>query len=369
MIVKVLLYLLIYFLFFIDYVIFGTGSRYSRNTKWTFPIPYLVLDQKYKDQVKNVIAYIQNETCLTFYDNQKNEYTGRNPLFFKVDDYDNKTQYSYSFIDIQKECYEYFDCLLKYIVQALGLISPHQRQDRDDFVSVYLNNVGDYYKNYFKKLSKNNDYIYGELYDFGSVAHYPSDWGNWQKLTTISSKDSMKIYNKVMGYKGYLTFNDRKILDDYFCGEKCESSTTVCKNGGYKNSTNCDQCICPKGLKGDCTELSEEPKWNNKRVYLNNETLPIQLHNRSVNYKYYVETSLDKKLSVTLINIFVPSTMPCREDNSIELYFKKGKNAGPLIICDNYANGVSFTTDSNIMWIRYNGEKNNLSFDIYINVI
>uniref|UniRef100_A0A0N4Z8U1 Metalloendopeptidase n=1 Tax=Parastrongyloides trichosuri TaxID=131310 RepID=A0A0N4Z8U1_PARTI len=342
---------------------------YPRNIRWKLPIPYVIGCSEFRTQINEAIKYIQNETCITFIEKNENEYMGARFLVFIKSNHSTK-QYFHELVSLSERCYQRGGCIVKHIVQALGMISPHQRPDRDSFVDIYAGNITATQRHYFDKVKERNYYIYGKYYDYGSITHYPSTWKSKNKKLTISSRDGMHLYNKVMGYKNYLTFNDKKTLDLYFCRDEIQNHIKRCKIGGYINPKNSTECICPKGFSGStyCANMSEEEGWQKRKIFLNKTQTYITLKERSFDYMYYIEGPENRVLRVSVTNIVVPLNITCRENHSIELYFRKDKTAGPLILCSNYTYGFAFTTSTNKMWIRYHGKKHKLSFDMYIDL-
>lgn len=68
--------------------------------------------------------------------------------------------------------------------------------------------------------------------------------------------DDIRIINKAYGCLGEhcaLSQSSKNIVVD-----RCLSSSTRCRNGGYPNPRMCQKCICPEGLGGDDCRGVEE---------------------------------------------------------------------------------------------------------------
>uniref|UniRef100_A0A0N5A162 Metalloendopeptidase n=1 Tax=Parastrongyloides trichosuri TaxID=131310 RepID=A0A0N5A162_PARTI len=157
----------------------------------------------------------------------------------------------------------YFD-ILQWILEALGLIHPHQRPDRDDYVIVNYDNI-DGHSNFFTKRS-----IYdpkGTGYDFGSIMHVPlNKYAKNDSQVTLAplsmeaiyrnfSYHNFSLYNKLINETKTFSFNDKKYLSLKFCPS---NSTHECKYGGYRTSLQPYTCVCPEGFKGnDCSVFNK----------------------------------------------------------------------------------------------------------------
>uniref|UniRef100_A0A1I7XWX3 Metalloendopeptidase n=1 Tax=Steinernema glaseri TaxID=37863 RepID=A0A1I7XWX3_9BILA len=139
------------------------------------------------------------------------------------------------------------------ILHALGIDHTHKRYDRDDYLNYYANRTQPEWKEQFEKLTTNNSKTYGVPYDFNSVMHYQSQNG------ILEAKD--ELYHDAMGtnYIG-IAHSDFLLLNRlYKCQDRCENSTTVCQNGGFVNSRNCTECICPMAFGGAfCEKLPDD---------------------------------------------------------------------------------------------------------------
>ena len=43
------------------------------------------------------------------------------------------------------------------------------------------------------------------------------------------------------------------MINRAYCDNVCASSTLRCLHGGYPNPRDCAACLCPAGLRGDCS--------------------------------------------------------------------------------------------------------------------
>ena len=68
------------------------------------------------------------------------------------------------------------------IGHALGLIHEHQRYDRDDYISLNLDNIASHAISNFNRFKASIVDTRDLTYDFGSAMHYPATVGNSYSL-------------------------------------------------------------------------------------------------------------------------------------------------------------------------------------------
>lgn len=142
-------------------------------------------------------------------------------------------------------------CLTEGTVQhevgyALGLDHEHARTDRDNFITVDLNNVLDGWKTEFPKQPTTNYFAY----EYGSAMHYSASFVTNGNGLTMKAKAPNTRYQRTMGNEEGMSFMDFRTLNRAYCADKCANANTACKNGGYPNPNNCAVCLCPDGFAG-----------------------------------------------------------------------------------------------------------------------
>ena len=75
------------------------------------------------------------------------------------------------------------------ISHAIGFWHEQSRPDRDDYISIHLDNVRDKYKNNFKKRNSFEVDYQGTVYDYGSIMHYRRNSFSENGLDTITVKN------------------------------------------------------------------------------------------------------------------------------------------------------------------------------------
>ncbi|KJH50660.1 astacin [Dictyocaulus viviparus] len=135
------------------------------------------------------------------------------------------------------------------IGHALGLFHTQSRHDRDDFITVYLENLLPGWDTQFVKHTSETNYNYNFTYDYGSVMQYGA--------RSVSSNGKPYIIPRDIKYfttlgSPFISFYEKLMINlHYKCTDNCKESKTSCKNGGFPHPRDCSKCICPSGYGGD----------------------------------------------------------------------------------------------------------------------
>lgn len=141
------------------------------------------------------------------------------------------------------------------LLHALGMWHEQSRPDRDDYVTVHLENVEEKNAhNYWKKPNSQVKEL-GLPYDYKSIMHYgqyafSKDHGN---LKTIVTKDP--AFQDVIGKAESLSFLDiRTLALMYQCRPaSCDKTHDSCPDGGFVDE-NC-RCLCESEHEGSRVKL------------------------------------------------------------------------------------------------------------------
>ncbi|PIO55697.1 astacin [Teladorsagia circumcincta] len=132
---------------------------------------------------------------------------------------------------------------------ALGLFHTMSRYDRDDFITVVLENVVEGFVDQYIKETPQTTTNYGFTYDYGSIMHYGASSASHNNKPTMVANDTR--YQQSMGSQ-ILSFIDKSMINDHYnCKAKCPKATSAkCQNGGFPHPRKCSECICPSGYGG-----------------------------------------------------------------------------------------------------------------------
>ncbi|KAK2176354.1 hypothetical protein NP493_667g00011 [Ridgeia piscesae] len=227
-------------------------------SRWQLPIRYKVdgnLNAIEASVVEDAIAFWEEGTCLTFERLQLDStYDSNHILFTKI-----YTLGCYSYIGNVKmspqPIFLSYTCftpgvLAHEIGHALGLIHEHQRYDRDDYISLNLDNIASHAISNFNRFEASIVDTKDLTYDYGSAMHYTSTaFGKRSGAVTIVAKD--RLYERTMGQRVELSFYDHQIINLAYCSRECNDRLpAACQHGGYQDPKDCNKCRCPDGWGG-----------------------------------------------------------------------------------------------------------------------
>ncbi|KAG8186675.1 hypothetical protein JTE90_014751 [Oedothorax gibbosus] len=150
-----------------------------RDTRFRWPgypgrpeVPY-VIDPALNDQkplILQAMEHFHQKTCIKFI--PKTEYDWDYIHIFK-----GKGCYSYvgkrrggQSLSLGDGCY-FIGSILHELAHAVGLFHEHQRSDRDNYITIFKDNIDKGHENNFELISPNAELIYTS-YDYDSIMHY-----------------------------------------------------------------------------------------------------------------------------------------------------------------------------------------------------
>uniref|UniRef100_A0A0N4ZCW6 Metalloendopeptidase n=1 Tax=Parastrongyloides trichosuri TaxID=131310 RepID=A0A0N4ZCW6_PARTI len=237
---------------------FKKSIRINKEANWSLTINYFIGKRLDKNTIRSALRTIQRHTCLSFNESSKREENKDQLVYLRSTSacsaLTGKNRRNNP-VNLTRECSKNFGIVIHESCHALGLRHEHQRIDRDRYITILKENIPQgFYSNIMTLDDKGKYTFFNISYDYASVMHYPSILDNSNGKTVIKVKN-IDPYNKMLGHKVGLSFNDLKLLNYYYCMKDCSEGKRDCKNGGYVKQPNCYTCICPKGYKGfDCTE-------------------------------------------------------------------------------------------------------------------
>ncbi|CEF59687.2 Astacin-like metalloendopeptidase, partial [Strongyloides ratti] len=354
-------------------ILFGPFNKWNENR-----IKYFVKPPVNEDNVKKAIEHIENNTCIKFI-KMENEFKNTQGIIFKngtvcssIIGPANKNRHQ--FISLAPFCYSKVGYILHEIGHALGLPHEQTRTDRDDYVTIDLNNIIRRTQGNFKKVVLSLYKNFSTQYDFSALMHYaPRDFAINTRIPVIKSK-LQKAHDRAMGNRKKMTFNEIKQLNFCHC-KKCfcvtkngairrKINTARCMNGGYADYNDCKKCICPTGYTGTlCNEIEKgDTSCPDNKYKVKSKEEVIVLSGKK-NCYIFLKANPRKKIKLQLISIVKKRRNICNDETSSEIKYFLDKGSTGLLLCDSYWL-LNITSQSNSVLIAYRGqtEKEALSF-------
>ncbi|GMS99251.1 hypothetical protein PENTCL1PPCAC_21426, partial [Pristionchus entomophagus] len=244
------------------------AAAWTSRKKWDLavPIPF-VLDSRLNaaqvEIVRMVIRSIVNNTCINFLEKgpgKKLEYflmDGEDCFSDIGDEREHPQNVESQKIHLAPRCFT-IGTITHETMHALGFGHTQSRTDRDEYIEIVAENLQEQYKHNFYKLDKKDSATNYEIpYEYNSVMHYTkfSGFEINGKVPSIIPRD-IGYVRTVAGDRPI--FNDWKMINiHYKCSEVC-TTPLECYNGGYRNSRECSQCVCPQFYTGDQCDIERD---------------------------------------------------------------------------------------------------------------
>ncbi|VDL75617.1 unnamed protein product [Nippostrongylus brasiliensis] len=143
---------------------------------------------------------------------------------------------------------------------ALGFFHTQSRHDRDNYITVIIENIRAEKLNEFTLETKEINDNYDLPYDYGSLMHYGSTSSTKNKEQNLLTMLPMDLnYIETLG-SPFISFIDLLMMNKHYnCTEDCPAEKSAkCANNGFPHPRNCSMCICPGGYGGPlCNERPE----------------------------------------------------------------------------------------------------------------
>uniref|UniRef100_A0A0K0FTB1 Metalloendopeptidase n=1 Tax=Strongyloides venezuelensis TaxID=75913 RepID=A0A0K0FTB1_STRVS len=367
------------------------AENYERNKRdiiqddyyrWKFPIYFYAqydefdYNQNYfyyfVENLYEAIEIIQNNTCVTFkgswipiQNEQGLNVRIRNFCSSKVGlQHPNKSQDIY----LSMSCYGYKAYILHEIGHALGLIHEQSRSDRDKYVEINMDNVKKEDQNNFMKFNFTSNKNYSTSYDYGSLMHYHQDDFAIKKDAVVITSKLDSAYNKMMGQRIKMTFNDFKKINLYHCNKcywvdedgkinKTNYKYAQCKNGGYPHYNNCNKCICPVGYTGDLCQniVSGSKECGKTAFYAETYQRNLFFRGKMICYIFLLARDAKNKIIIKIHSSNTPTENICTEDISNQIKYKRDKGNTGLLLCGQHNEIENLKSESNSVLIIYRG--------------
>uniref|UniRef100_A0A0N4ZGQ1 Metalloendopeptidase n=1 Tax=Parastrongyloides trichosuri TaxID=131310 RepID=A0A0N4ZGQ1_PARTI len=338
---------------------------------WTFPINYEIQNDLNTTVIKNALEIIKNNTCLDFKEKSSNEsiksgiifHTGNSCSF---DHIGKKANNSPNYINITSDCKNNVPFIQSLIFYVLGAFPEQTRHDRDSFVSInYTNIKNNIDLTLFNISNHQTTSDYDTNYDYGSLLHYyKNDFhrnDSFNIINVLKNNSYANFYQLMIGQKNTITFNDLKLINRRYCNDKCNGIDNPCQNGGYLNPNNCTECICPHPFTNNCTDLiyGGEVECPQFTVFVGSDT-GVEMFGKKKCNRAFQSLYSTKKLQFILKDLNTTSQLPCaRNFSMLEVKYRKNLDVMGLCFCGNINEsvGVKVTSDTNQIYVFYNGDK------------
>lgn len=152
---------------------------------------------------------------------------------------------------------EYTGIVVHELMHAAGFFHEQSRYDREDYVTIYFNNIQDGMEFNFQRYSWKDAQNLSMPYDLNSVMHYgPYAFSKYQGRPTILPKDP----NKTIGQRrGFSALDVQKVNSLYKCGTSKPTTTTPAPTTKPPVTCNDYHRHCSYWAKrGECTR---NPAW------------------------------------------------------------------------------------------------------------
>uniref|UniRef100_A0A0K0FWS1 Metalloendopeptidase n=1 Tax=Strongyloides venezuelensis TaxID=75913 RepID=A0A0K0FWS1_STRVS len=194
---------------------------------------------------------------------------------------------------------------------------------------------------------------FGIPYDFGSVMHYKrfdfSKNGN-QTIVAIDGK-----YDKTMGQRNRLSFNDIKLINFKYCNSSCSTSIS-CLNGGYVNPNSCGVCKCPLNFYGTyCQNYVTSPSTTcGSQMLTANTTLQFLTISGALNCYFVIKTTPYGTIRINVISTNLVKNDPCYSGKGLEIKYLKDKTSTGINFCGVNSYQI-FNSESDSVLVHYVG--------------
>uniref|UniRef100_A0AAF5I3F3 Metalloendopeptidase n=2 Tax=Strongyloides stercoralis TaxID=6248 RepID=A0AAF5I3F3_STRER len=355
---------------------FKREIRKNMSNEWRFPINYSIESGVNEKNIKVAMEILKNNTCVTF---KKIDQVPENEsgIIFKEGPYceslvGKKDGNHSQEISLSKECQEDPLIILHELGHALGLVHEHARNDREKYISIdrsQLNQIGlDNFHSFIHKtyLSYDTEYDYASLMHYGPYTF--GSWWYWLWGWKVMTSKRNKQYDRMMGQRKNMTFNDFKRVNLCHCNwcDWVENGTNYanftarkiwCKNNGYPDFRNCSRCLCPTGYTGDlCDKVIKSDKKCGNTTFRATRNTTTLIFNDKMDCYIKVEVESRWRIEIKILYVNAPyRDKVCTEDIAYQFKYRKDRGATGLLLCGHHQKHMTLKSETNTSLIIYKG--------------
>ncbi|WKY09004.1 hypothetical protein Q1695_001845 [Nippostrongylus brasiliensis] len=244
---------------------------------------------------------------------------------------------------------------------ALGFFHTQSRHDRDNYITVIIENIRAEKLNEFTLETKEINDNYDLPYDYGSLMHYGSTSSTKNKEQNLLTMLPMDLaYIETLG-SPFISFIDLLMMNKHYnCTEDCPTEGSAkCENHGFPHPRNCSECICPGGYGGPlCNERpegcgaileakSDPVEWI---ASIGNESATEELRVDFDMCYYWIKAPVGKKVVAQLLS-FTPENIAvdgCRY-GGVEIKWQRDQRRTGSRYCSKEGSYTELVSTSNIM--------------------
>uniref|UniRef100_A0A0K0FXC6 Metalloendopeptidase n=1 Tax=Strongyloides venezuelensis TaxID=75913 RepID=A0A0K0FXC6_STRVS len=333
----------------------------KRKLNYTQPIPYYIKFANPVKHIHNSFTYLSEQTCLEFEKRQKSFKTVG--IIFEISDCNEilpgMDSGKATIIQLDLQCLNNVGCVKHHIGLALGLIPHTIRWDRKDYIIIHKKNIKHEYSERYRKFNGYHVRIFNTPFDFGSITNYERDYGTDGNKVTYSAKIN-DLYNNMLGQREEFSFNDIKLLNDFYCSNKCPKKIKGCINGGYPDPKSCGECKCPVGYRKKLCGIPESSsgKCGPLKLFASThyKTLEIKTEKGTV-CNHLISSPIRTKVEVVVVEVSTRKRKVCTPKQALEIRHRHNKGAVGLSFCGTYKN-ISLRPYFSQVLVRYEGSDN-----------
>uniref|UniRef100_A0A0N4ZTU2 Metalloendopeptidase n=1 Tax=Parastrongyloides trichosuri TaxID=131310 RepID=A0A0N4ZTU2_PARTI len=240
-------------------------------------------------------------------------------------------------------------------LHALGFFHEQSRPDRDQYLTIALNNVASSKKHNYQIHTSDESDTLGIPYNYGSAMQYDKKAFASNNQVVMITKN--KLYQDSIGNKARLAFLDFKAVNKAYCSKKCKGGVK-CSNGGYEDPNKCGVCKCPYLLTGKtCTEYiqNKSPGCGGKSV-ITLSSSPVTVKPKGkIECVYTIKASGSKKIKITFGKANqIARGEACYANDALEIQYLNDKTLGGVFKCGQPKGSI--TSEGPLMLVKYNGQ-------------